>query len=155
MIQSFFSENGVWSWWILGMILIGIEVLAPGTFFLWLGLAAFFVGAVSFFFGPDTAFWVWQAQLITFVVVALIFAVFGRIIMKRNRLENSDQPELNERGTQLIGRHAVLTQPISEGLGRAKIGDTTWRVKGPDLPEGSKVKVVSAQAETLTVDLVE
>jgi membrane protein implicated in regulation of membrane protease activity len=151
MIQSFFTDNGVWSWWILGMILIGIEVLAPGTFFLWFGLAAFFVGLISLIVGPDSAVWVWQAQIITFVVVALVFAIIGRTLMRRQGWDTSEHPDLNERGTQLIGRQAVLTQPISEGMGRARIGDTTWRVKGPDLPEGTKVKVVSAEAETLIV----
>jgi len=152
MIQSFIAENGAWSWWILGMILIGIEVLAPGTFFLWFGLAAFFVGFVSLIVGPESAFWVWQTQIITFVVVALLFAVIGRTVMRNKRWDTSEHPDLNERGSQLIGRQAVLTQPISEGMGRARIGDTTWRVKGPDLPKGSKVKVVSAEAETLIVD---
>jgi len=155
MVQSFFAENGVWSWWILGMVLIGIEVLAPGTFFLWFGLAAIFVGFVSLLIGPESTLWVWQAQIITFVVVALVFAVIGRTLMRRKGWDRSDHPDLNERGAQLVGRQAVLTQPISEGMGRARIGDTTWRVKGPDLPKGTKVKVVSAEAETLIVDASE
>lgn len=152
MIQSFFAENGVWSWWILGVAMIGIEVLAPGTFFLWFGLAAFLVGLISLILGPENTVWVWQAQLITFVVVALVFAYLGRLLMTKKGWDTSDQPNINERGSQLIGRYAVLTQPISGGTGRAKIGDTTWRVKGPDLPEGAKVRIVSAEAETLVVD---
>jgi membrane protein implicated in regulation of membrane protease activity len=152
MIQAFFAENGVWSWWILGVAMIGIEVLAPGTFFLWFGLAAFFVGLVSLIVGPESTVWVWQAQLITFVVVALVFAYLGRMLMQRKGWDKSEQPNLNERGSALIGRYAILTQPISEGLGRAKVGDTTWRVRGPDLPEGAKVKIVSAEAGTLIVD---
>lgn len=152
MIQSFFAENGVWSWWILGAIMIGIEVLAPGTFFLWFGLAAFFVGLITMVLGPESTIWVWQAQLITFVVVALVFAFLGRNLMQRKGWDKSEQPNLNERSNQLIGRYAILTQPISEGMGRAKVGDTTWRVKGPELPEGAKVKIISAEADTLVVD---
>jgi membrane protein implicated in regulation of membrane protease activity len=153
-MQGFFSQMGVWSWWILGMVLLGIEVLAPGAFFIWLGLAAFVVGAITMMVGLDSAIWAWQAQTLVFVILALIFAVVGRRMIANKGWDKSDQPELNERGKQLVGREAVLTQPISGGMGRARIGDTTWRVKGPDLPKGAAVKVVSAEAETLTVEPV-
>ncbi len=154
MIQSFVADMGVWSWWILAAILIGIEVLAPGAFFLWFGLAAIVVGAITMIFGMESAIWVWQLQLIAFVIFALIFAMLGRSVMQKRGWDDSDQPDLNDRGAQLIGRHAILTQAISQGMGRAKIGDGTWRVTGPDLPEGSKIVVVSAKAGTLTVDAV-
>ncbi len=154
MIQSFFADNGGWAWWILAMVLIGIEVLAPGTFFLWFGLAAFFVGLVTLLLGPDNAFWTWQAQVITFVVLALVLAVVGRAVMAKRGWNRSDQPELNERGAQLIGKQAVLSQPISSGTGRARIGDTTWRVSGPDLPEGTAVRVVDAKGGTLVVEAI-
>ena len=153
MITSFVAQMGVWSWWILGLILIGIEVLAPGSFFIWFGLAAFVVGAITMIVGLDSAIWAWQAQVIVFVVLALALAYFGRSIMSKRGWDKSDAPDLNDRGKQLIGRKAVLTQPIAEGLGRAKIGDTTWRVKGPDLPHGSTVVIVGAEAETLIVEV--
>lgn len=155
MIQSFVAAMGIWSWWIFGAILIGIEVFAPGSFFLWFGLAAFVVGLITMIFGMENAIWVWQAQVIVFVVLALAFAVIGRSFMKKRGWDKSEQPNLNNRGAQLIGRHAILTQPISQGHGRAKIGDSTWRVAGPDMPEGSKVVVVSAQSSTLTVEAFE
>jgi membrane protein implicated in regulation of membrane protease activity len=154
MIANLFTQMGVWAWWILGMILIGIEVFAPGTFFLWFGLAAFVVGAITMVVGLESTVWAWQAQIIAFGVLALVFAVIGRRMMAKKGWDRSDQPELNERGRQLIGREAVLTQPISEGMGRARIGDTTWRVRGPNLPEGTKVRVVSADADTLSVEAV-
>ena len=152
MIAELVRELGGWSWWVLGAILIGIEVLAPGTFFLWLGLAAFAVGAVSLIAGPETAFWTWQVQLMAFAILSLIFAFGGRSLMRRKDWDRSEAPDLNERGKQLVGTTAVLTQPIAGGRGRARIGDTTWRVTGPDLPEGARVKVIGAVAETLEVE---
>ena len=56
---------------------------------------------------------------------------------------DSDLPLLNRRSEQLIGRTATLTEPISNGRGRIRIGDTLWRVSGPDLPVGTQVKVTS------------
>lgn len=152
MIQSFLEATGIWAWWIIGMILIGIEVLAPGTFFLWFGLAAFAVGALTMVFGLDSTFWTWQPQIITFVVLALVFAVIGRQVMKNRSWDRSDRPDMNERGVQLIGSHAVVSQALSGGTGRVRVGDTTWRATGPDLPEGTRVRIVSASASTLGVE---
>ncbi|HMM65109.1 MAG TPA: NfeD family protein, partial [Mesorhizobium sp.] len=45
---------------------------------------------------------------------------------------------------QLIGRTATLAEPIREGRGRIQLGDTLWRVSGPDLPAGTRVRVTGA-----------
>ena len=76
----------------------------------------------------------------------------GRRLMHRHGWDRSEAPDLNDRGKQLVGKVAVLTQPIAGGNGRARIGDTTWRVAGPDLPEGARVRVTGAKAETLEVE---
>jgi membrane protein implicated in regulation of membrane protease activity len=70
------------------------------------------------------------------------------------RKTESDQPLLNQRGEQLIGRTATLSEPIINGFGRIKLGDTLWRVKGPDLPAGTQVKVVSVNDLELVVAAV-
>ena len=46
---EFFAELGVWDWFIVGGVLLILEVVAPGVFMLWLGLAAILVGAISLF----------------------------------------------------------------------------------------------------------
>ena len=72
--------------------------------------------------------------------------------MKNRKYNESDNPNLNERGAQLIGQTAILADPISNGMGRVKIGDTTWRVKGGDTKAGAKVTVVDYDAGTLIVE---
>ena len=70
-------------------------------------------------------------------------AFAGKKIMGR-RGDETDQPLLNRRGDQLVGRTATLTEPITNGRGRVKFGDTMWRVSGPDLPVGTTVRVKAA-----------
>ena len=41
---------------------------------------------------------------------------------------------------------------IENGVGKAKVGDTYWRVTGPDTPQGEKVKVVGFEGATLKVE---
>jgi hypothetical protein len=55
------AELGPWSWWIIGLVFLGLEILIPGVFLLWVGLAAMVVGALSFMFW-DMAFWGWQCS---------------------------------------------------------------------------------------------
>jgi membrane protein implicated in regulation of membrane protease activity len=142
MLERIFAELGPWNWMVLGFALLTLEILTPGVFMLWIGLAALVVGALSLMFW-SAGFWVWQVQILVFLALALVCAFAGKKIMS-GRGSASDQPLLNRRGDQLIGRTATLTEPITDGRGRIKIGDTTWRVSGPDLPAGTKVRVKAA-----------
>lgn len=149
MISAIITELGPWSWWILGLVLLGLEILVPGVFLLWIGLAAIAVGALSLALW-DMAIWSWQLQLLTFAVLSVLSALIGRKVSSANT--ESDQPMLNRRVEGLIGRTATLEEPISEGSGRIRLDDTTWIVRGPDLPVGARVRVITAQAGGLTVE---
>ena len=81
-------------------------------------------------------------------MLALVSAYAGNRLM-RGRGGDSDMPLLNRRGEQMIGKVATLTEPIKDGRGRVRIGDTMWRVSGPDLPAGTQVRVKSAVATDL------
>lgn len=142
MLERIFNELGPWNWMVLGFVLLTLEILVPGVFLLWIGLAALIVGAMSLMFW-DAGFWSWEVQVVVFLALALLCAFAGKRIMG-NSGDATDQPLLNQRGSQLVGRTATLTEPITDGRGRVKIGDTMWRVSGPDLPAGAKVRVKAA-----------
>ena len=152
MIMSIINSLGAWNWWVLALVLLGLEIIAPGTFFLWFGISAFVIGTISLAVGPESTFWVWQTQMIAFVVLSLVAALAGRRFLNQYGAVDIDDPLLNERGRQLVGRTAVLSEPILEGQGRVRIGETVWRVSGPDLPAGTRVRVVDAKSNTLLVE---
>lgn len=149
MIAALITELGPWSWWILGLVFLGLEIVIPGVFLLWIGLAAIVVGAVSIALW-GTAFWGWQVQLLVFAVLAVAMAVLGRRLTASSA--ESDQPMLNRRVEGLVGRTATLEEPIVDGKGRIRLDDTTWIVQGPDLPAGAKVRITTAKAGGLTVE---
>ena len=155
MIQETIRNLGPWNWWILALVLMGLEILAPGTFFLWFGISAFVIGTISLAVGSETGFWIWQTQVVGFVVLSFIAALFGSRLMNERGWNKSDNPTLNARAAQMVGRVGVLNEPISGGQGRVKIGDTTWRVAGPELPAGARVKVVGEQSGLLVVEAVQ
>ncbi|MGO4836414.1 NfeD family protein, partial [Rhizobiaceae sp. 2RAB30] len=107
MIESLLSELGPWNWMVLGFVLLALEILVPGVFLLWIGLAALATGALSLFLW-STAFWIWQVQVLVFLVLSLVAAYAGKRLMA-GRGDQTDQPLLNRRGDQLVGRIATLT----------------------------------------------
>jgi hypothetical protein len=137
---------GNWNWLIAGLILIGVEMLAPGVFMLWLGLAAFLVGLLSFAVEMS-----WQLQLLAFAAFALAAVPLYRRLGRR-QLEDTDQPFLNRRADALVGQVFTLEQPIVDGAGTVRVGDTVWRVAGPDTPAGNRVRIVTADGAALRVD---
>lgn len=67
----------------------------------------------------------------------------------------SDDPTLNCRGAQCIGRTAPLCEAIEHGRGKVLLGDTVWIVEGPEgLPVGKMVRVVSSNGTVLKVEAV-
>lgn len=149
MLPDAIRALGGWSWWVLGLVLLGIEVLAPGFFFLWFGIAAMLIGASALLIE-----WPWQLQVVGFLVLAVVAALIGRRVMGNPEVA-TDDPHLNLRATRLYGRTFVLNEPIAEGHGRVRIDDTVWQVRGPNTPAGGRIVVTGADGSTLTVDAAE
>ena len=146
MIAALHEALGGWIWWLIGLALLAVEVVAPGYFFLWFGVAALIIGA-----GALVVDWPWQAEVIGFAVLSVAAALVGRRLTFYADTA-SDDPYLNERAERLAGRTFTLHEPIVEGIGRMRVDDTVWRVTGPDLSAGARVRVVGADGATLVVE---
>ena len=151
MIAQWFSDIGPWSWMVIGVALLAFEVMSPGVYLLWFGVAAILTGLLSFQLW-DFAFWGWQMQVLAFLILSLASVLIGRRLFPATGADDTDQPLLNQRDRQLVGRLATLTEPIVNGHGRVRIGDTLWRVTGEDMAEGTRVRVVAAENGELRVE---
>lgn len=125
-----------WHWWILAGLLLILELTAPAFFFLWLGIAAAATGFLLLVF-PSMPI---EMQLVLFSVLSIVAVIAWRKYREIHPHE-SNQPNLNRRGRQYIGRVFTLDRPIENGVGKVTVDDSTWRVKGPDLPAGSNIRV--------------
>lgn len=137
---------GNWTWWIVAGVMFVAELVAPAFIFLWFGVAAILTAILDLFIDMS-----WQWQLAVFAVSSVLLLVLSRFITARRQVE-SDQPLLNRRHEALVGRVFVLDKAIVNGRGRVRVADTAWQVEGPDMPEGEKVRVVSAQSSLLVVE---
>jgi hypothetical protein len=146
-IYDFLSGEPGWIWLIVAVILFTLDVLAPGFFMIWFAAAAVFTGALVFLIPIDTVY-----QILVFCVASVGSLALGRMFWGGSRPEESDRPLLNQRAKQLIGRTYELATPIQGGRGRVLAGDGMWTVRGPDLPQGSMVKVIGADGTELIVE---
>ncbi|QWA12482.1 NfeD family protein [Sodalis ligni] len=138
--------NPHWFWISLGGLLLAAEMLGAGGFLLWSGCAAVAVGLVIWVVPMD-----WAAQGLLF---ALLTLVSGFLWWYWLRGHNKSLPAslLNRRGEQLVGIHAILVEPVVNGVGRVRVGDGTWRaICDEDLPVGATVEVMAAEGITLHV----
>jgi hypothetical protein len=135
-------------WWILALLLIAGELLLPGYFLLWIGVAAALMGVL-----------LWVAPTLSLLTQAIVFgllafaACFAYARWLRPKLERRapGSARLNRRAEQMIGQRYELIEAIVNGRGKARVGDGQWLVSGPDLPLGSTVEVIAVDGTTLKV----
>lgn len=140
------AAHSPWGWVIAGLILLGLELVAPGGILLWLGMAGIVTGIVALLLPLG-----WPVQWILFGVLALL-SIFAWLRFYKGRALKSDRPYLNRRAERFIGHESVLDEAIVDGFGRVSLGDTVWRVAGPDLPAGTRVRIVAADGAVLRVE---
>ena len=136
-----------YGWWLLALVLIGAELMIPGFFMLWIGVAAAAMGLILMFL-PELSF---LPQAVLFVTLALISCYIYWRFVRAAVHERSDQPKLNRRAEQYVGRRYVLDTAIVNGRGKVKVGDSPWLAEGPELPAGTEVEVVGVDGSTLKV----
>lgn len=136
-----------YGWWLLALVLIGAEMIAPGYFLLWIGVAAGVMGVITLIAPTLPAI----AQALVFALLAIVTcAIYWRFIRPLAEHRN-DQPLLNRRGEKLVGQRFVLTEAIVNGRGKVGVGDGSWLAEGPDLPAGSEVEVTAVDGTALKV----
>ncbi len=136
-----------WYWLIAAVVMIVIEMLLPAAYFLWMGISAFIVGLILYVV-PDL-------HLLIQVIIFGVLSVVTLVMYKKHKGENptvKDEPNLNRRGEQYVGRTFTLDEAIVNGVGKVRVDDSTWKVRGADMPVGSKVRVMSVDGTVFNVE---
>jgi len=145
--MDFLNELSAWHWLSLGIVLLVLEVLGAAGFLLGMGLGAMVVAAVLALL-PNLQ---WQWQLLLFAVFSVMFTW---LYWSRFRAVNeaTDQPNLNDRTANLIGRSAALMDDSIGGRSQVQIADALWVVASEkNLPKGTLVEIISAEGMVLNV----
>ena len=130
----------VWHWLVLGFVLLIAEILVPGVFLLWWGLAAIVAAGVMALV-PSLSL---TALAVFYAILAIILSLLWW--KYQHGKDNQDHTLLGKKGTVLeIG---------SNGIGRGAFGDTTWRIQGEHLNVNDLVVVERVEGITLLVKKV-
>lgn len=135
-----------WYWMIAAAAFLVLEIITPGVFFIWIGIAAFITGVIDAL-APTTT----PATLgMIFAVLAVISACVGRKVMKKKQ----DAPSvLNNRMEQYVGQTFQVYEDVTDGRGKIKVGDTVWPViASKDIPASVSVKVVAVRGTAFEVE---
>ncbi len=146
MMEWINSIETHWFWLTLGLVLGAAEIVAPGFFLMWLGMAAFVTGIVAWAL-PIAM----PAEVILFAALAVATVYAARRWITQNPIISSD-PLLNDRGGRMVGEIVTVVEAIADGQGRVKVGDSVWSAKGSEAPVGSKVRITGAQGSVLLVE---
>ena len=145
MISGIELDPG-WLWLIGGVLLLILEVIAPGFFLVFLGAAAMATGLFTLLFGLGTA-----PQLALFALYAVIAVLVGRRFYA-NRTADSTDPLLNDRAGRLIGKSVTVVATVDEHNGRVRVGDSEWSARGGPAQVGERVRITGIDGNCLKVE---
>ncbi len=143
-------ENAHWLWWSVGVLLLAGEMLIPGVYLLWIGLASIATGVFAWLL-PELGF---EGHGLLFAVLSAVSIYTGNRFFYRRAATISDA-EVNTSGKRFVGKNFVVVEQIKNGQGHVQVGDSRWLANGPDLPKGAMAHVTAVEGTILVVEAAE
>jgi membrane protein implicated in regulation of membrane protease activity len=135
-----------WLWMIGGVLLLAAEMLLPGVFLVWVGIAAIVTGLFALLLGIGVA-----GQLGLFALYAVLAVMIGRRFYGVKGVD-SDDAMLNEPAARLVGRRVLVVQTVDEDSGRVRLGDSEWSARGGPAEPGDRVRITGVEGNCLIVE---
>ena len=135
-----------WIWLIGGVLLLILEVIAPGFFLVFIGAAAIATGLFTVLFDLGSA-----SQLALFALYAVIAVMVGRKFYA-NRTADSTDPLLNDRAGRLVGKSVTVVAAVDDHSGRVRVGDSEWNARGGPAAAGTRVRITGIDGNCLKVE---
>lgn len=136
-----------WQWIVLGIGLLGAELLIDAQFYLvFLGVSAVAVGVIDVVWAKSPVWSEW-----------LLFSVFsiGTLLVFRGKIYQMLRGNFPDRGDGVVGESGIVDSAIEPGaVGRMELRGTTWRARNAGeriLPQGSRARVESISGLTVNV----
>ena len=135
-----------WLWMIGGVLLLIAEIIAPGFFLVFIGVAALAAGLFTLLFDLGAA-----GQRSLFAIYALVAVLIGRKVYANQATDSSD-PLHNDRAARLIGRSVTVIEAVDEHSGRVRVGDSEWSARGGPGSAGERVRITGVEGNCLLVE---
>ncbi len=140
----------VTAWLVTGLVLSLLELIVPGVYLIWFGLAGIFMSALVYFVPMST-----NSQLIWFAIISAIFALLGlyiyRYIFKKNQIPQAYR-NLNNSAEQYVGNTVTVAENSEDHMTKVKIGDTYWLAYSEkDFKKGDTAKVIGVKDSLILI----
>ncbi len=146
-MMNWMADNADWLWWSVGVVLLAGEMVIPGVYLLWIGLASLVTGVIAWLI-PE---WGFAGHGIVFALLATVSIYVGHRFVYRQGTAVVDS-EVNVRGKSFVGKTYEVVEPIKNGRGHVRVGDSRWLASGPDLKKGALAKVIAVDGTVLVVE---
>jgi len=119
-IVSLLEGMNATRWGLLGLTLVGLELITGTTYILWPAASALIL-AVLVFFLPLS----WEMQFVLFFILSIILLFAGHRYL-RPLLKSGEPTEVNDPSQTMLGRRVTAFTDFQNGHGRVTLGDTQW-----------------------------
>lgn len=138
------------AWLIIGAVLMLLELIVPGVYLFWFGVAALAVGGLLSFIPLG-----FIMQILLFAIFSVIAVIIGVKVYKGKDQDITSQHLNQVRGKEYVGQTYTLTMDITNNNGQLPIGDSVWSIHGENLPAGTKIKITHLTGNTLHYEKAE
>ena len=135
-----------WLWAIAGLLLLIAEIVAPGFFLIFIGVAAVATGLFTLLFDLGLA-----PQLALFVVYTAVAVLVGKRWYAQPNT-GDEAHSLNDPSRRMIGKVVTVVEAVDTHAGRVRVGDGEWSARGGPAEPGQKVRVIGVDGNCLTVE---
>ncbi|OAJ70791.1 hypothetical protein A7976_02845 [Methylobacillus sp. MM3] len=140
----------MWIWGILGLALLGFEMLTGTMYVLWFGIAAILLAILT-----------WLAPAMPIALQLFLFAglsIGALVIWRRNYRKNSTDLHIGQSQGDEIGRIGTIIEPVSARQpGRIQfaqgiMGSREWAaVSNENIESGAEAVIVAIEGNSLRV----
>ncbi|WOI52090.1 NfeD family protein [Parvularcula sp. LCG005] len=153
-IIGFLSDMPFWAWFVLGAVLLILEIMTGTTFLLWPAIAAGLLGLITTVQLDGQ----WLTQWLLFAALTVGLGIVGRPYADRwfNKTI-TDKPGLNDFAAGKLGKRGTVAGTFEAGQGRVRLGDTEWSARtlqSSPLTDGAAVEVVGTDGTVLIVNAI-
>lgn len=148
MIVAFLESMNATRWGLLGISLVGLELITGTTYILWPAVAALVMSAWVFFLPLS-----WEVQFVMFFILSTVLLVVGHLYL-RPLMKSGEPSDLNDPGRSMLGRRVVAFTDFENGHGRVTVGDTQWKssTESEDPKVGDALVITAVAGATLIVE---
>jgi membrane protein implicated in regulation of membrane protease activity len=138
-----------WHWLLVGLVLLGMEIMTPGGFFIvFFGVGALVVGLLV---GAGLVTTLWMEWLLFSTVSIASLVLFRKRLLDRFKTRSAQGPH----DVPVLGEVATLVEDLAPGaVGKAEMRGTSWSVRSREdrmLPRGTRCRVVEMDGLMLWV----